>query len=535
MGEMDTDQLYSVRWNEFHTSIITSFRHLLDQEDFIDVTIACEGQSFTAHKVVLSACSPYFRSLLKANPCQHPIIILRDVKKKEMEALLSFMYNGEVRINQENLPEFLKTAKSLQVRGLVDFTKENQPSSWECSSVIPIEIVGKTKSGDNLTSPPYKRQRNNSDKSAQALTPSSNFNVDKDKDTPSLLVQALELNQNQPNQSKISIDSSVTGHSSDEEDSNSRDSDGSGTVNDCNRTNRSQQDIHGQISQHTSKLEPVDFLPTSGNNHDLHHTSISIEHQSRHSFPTTLSSGVSIINSLQGLPGLLPGPSGIHSNSQDNNFGDGGGGPTMGCYLNATEPKPVCTECGRVYSSVSNLKQHIANVHSATPHWEPCPVCGKHFKTRQYLFNHLLQTHGIRQRGSRMHMHVPGGSGGVGGGDGSSMPNLPSSSTTASTLLSSDGCFSTVKPLLHNITIADIKPSLSQHSTVVTAAAAVSSSVLTNHNNDQHHSGFPGTSSISVDTMREHHRLNSTATAAANSENISSQFYTLNKASPVSR
>lgn len=46
-----------------------------------------------------------------------------------MEALLSFMYNGEVRINQEHLPEFLKTARSLQVRGLVDFTKESQPVS----------------------------------------------------------------------------------------------------------------------------------------------------------------------------------------------------------------------------------------------------------------------------------------------------------------------------------------------------------------------------------------------------------------------
>lgn len=74
---MDTDQLYSVRWNEFHTSIITSFRHLLDQEDFIDVTIACDGHSFTAHKVVLSACSPYFRSLLKVNIVISTIIIFK--------------------------------------------------------------------------------------------------------------------------------------------------------------------------------------------------------------------------------------------------------------------------------------------------------------------------------------------------------------------------------------------------------------------------------------------------------------------------
>jgi hypothetical protein len=76
MGEMDADQLYSVRWNEFHTSIVTSFRHLLDQEDFIDVTIACDGHSFTAHKVVLSACSPYFRSLLKVFILTKPLYML---------------------------------------------------------------------------------------------------------------------------------------------------------------------------------------------------------------------------------------------------------------------------------------------------------------------------------------------------------------------------------------------------------------------------------------------------------------------------
>jgi len=48
-----------------------------------------------------------------------------------MEALLSFMYNGEVRINQEHLPEFLRTARSLQVRGLADFSKEGQPVSYK--------------------------------------------------------------------------------------------------------------------------------------------------------------------------------------------------------------------------------------------------------------------------------------------------------------------------------------------------------------------------------------------------------------------
>lgn len=60
-----SEQQYSLRWNDFHSSILSSFRHLRDQEDFVDVTLACDGCSFTAHKVVLSACSPYFRTLLK--------------------------------------------------------------------------------------------------------------------------------------------------------------------------------------------------------------------------------------------------------------------------------------------------------------------------------------------------------------------------------------------------------------------------------------------------------------------------------------
>ncbi|XP_030383990.1 protein abrupt-like [Scaptodrosophila lebanonensis] len=113
-------QHYALKWNDFQTSILNSFRHLRDEEDFVDVTLACDERSFTAHKVVLSACSPYFRQLLKSNPCEHPIVILRDVRSDDVENLLSFMYNGEVNISHEQLPDFLKTAHLLQIRGLAD-------------------------------------------------------------------------------------------------------------------------------------------------------------------------------------------------------------------------------------------------------------------------------------------------------------------------------------------------------------------------------------------------------------------------------
>lgn len=57
------------------------------------------------------------------NPCQHPIIILRDVAYVDMSALLSFVYQGEVYVSQDRLTTFLRTAELLHIKGL---TEQNQ-------------------------------------------------------------------------------------------------------------------------------------------------------------------------------------------------------------------------------------------------------------------------------------------------------------------------------------------------------------------------------------------------------------------------
>ena len=76
---MDDQQQFCLRWNDFQTNMVASFKHLRDEKSFTDVTIASDGQSCKAHKMILSACSPYFKTLLEENPAKHPIIILKDV------------------------------------------------------------------------------------------------------------------------------------------------------------------------------------------------------------------------------------------------------------------------------------------------------------------------------------------------------------------------------------------------------------------------------------------------------------------------
>ena len=58
---------------------------------------------FQGHKVILSACSPYFKRILKDNPCRHPVLILNDMEVEVLEALMTYMYHGTVSVPQNKL------------------------------------------------------------------------------------------------------------------------------------------------------------------------------------------------------------------------------------------------------------------------------------------------------------------------------------------------------------------------------------------------------------------------------------------------
>ena len=96
----------------------------------LDVTIISDGRTFKAHKLVLSACSPMFKGMLKKArgqqlPFLQPIVFLHGVRHEDIEAILDFMYNGEVSVNQADLRSFLTVAEDLRVRGLTQMDLEH--------------------------------------------------------------------------------------------------------------------------------------------------------------------------------------------------------------------------------------------------------------------------------------------------------------------------------------------------------------------------------------------------------------------------
>lgn len=70
------------------------------------------------HKLLIFACSPVLRTILTQNPSAHPIIYITDIKLPILQALLKYIYQGEVQISKSDLVSFMKAADSFQIRGL---------------------------------------------------------------------------------------------------------------------------------------------------------------------------------------------------------------------------------------------------------------------------------------------------------------------------------------------------------------------------------------------------------------------------------
>lgn len=143
---------FCLKWNNYQASLTNAFKSLLENEDFVDMTLSAGGKTLRAHKVVLSACSSYFKNLLKGiSHWQHPVLVLRDVPFIDIYTILEFIYMGEVNISQSDLQSFLKTAELLQIKGLTENVSWNPDN--EAEEGLSVEPEEDSTSDDRGESP----------------------------------------------------------------------------------------------------------------------------------------------------------------------------------------------------------------------------------------------------------------------------------------------------------------------------------------------------------------------------------------------
>ena len=109
----------TLNWTDFDASTSKTFKDLLTDQDFTDVTLSCDDEKqIKAHKVILSASSPVMKRILKYNPHQNPLIYLKGVKFEDLQNMVQFIYMGEAEVKQIHLERFMSLTQEFEVNGL---------------------------------------------------------------------------------------------------------------------------------------------------------------------------------------------------------------------------------------------------------------------------------------------------------------------------------------------------------------------------------------------------------------------------------
>lgn len=125
------------------TRLVTDIRSLLDNADvFSDFRIVCEGLMLPCHEVILRARSPVFDRMFQQDMKESTSreLSIEDVRKDTVEAMLEYIYTGEVTKKVKNESELVYVADKYELPGLLElcFHKLNEV---EESMVIDILIL----------------------------------------------------------------------------------------------------------------------------------------------------------------------------------------------------------------------------------------------------------------------------------------------------------------------------------------------------------------------------------------------------------
>ena len=162
-----SSEKFNLRWNDFHSNVTQSFGLLRNEEYLQDVTLVTDDHiQISAHKLVLSSCSEYFKSIFKKNKSSNLLLCLEGVSREDLDNCLNYMYNGEVQIFQDDLDKFLNVAQRFQLNGLLGQEKnevlENEILiTDEDLKAEPLDVVGRK----NEKEIPSKRKSENRTKS----------------------------------------------------------------------------------------------------------------------------------------------------------------------------------------------------------------------------------------------------------------------------------------------------------------------------------------------------------------------------------
>ena len=100
------------------TLLQDGLKELLNENKLIDCILKVGDRSIPCHRLILAACSPYFRELFfseDGKEMEGKEVDLENLDPNIMEAVVSYMYSAEIDINDDNVQDILAAANRFQI------------------------------------------------------------------------------------------------------------------------------------------------------------------------------------------------------------------------------------------------------------------------------------------------------------------------------------------------------------------------------------------------------------------------------------
>lgn len=159
------ENAFKVSRKNYEANFLSGLRDLRSESELFDITLACSDSNqrfLQAHRVVLSACSAFFKTMFRHQTSkQHPSIpnpyvYLKGVTFKELTYVLDYMYQGEVNVNESDLDSFLAVSEELEIEGLSTKDPEEKSLRQQKINGIKSEKPFKNYQQQSFNRPPIK-------------------------------------------------------------------------------------------------------------------------------------------------------------------------------------------------------------------------------------------------------------------------------------------------------------------------------------------------------------------------------------------